>query len=430
MALHPPSRLRRRRWTAVLALLPAASLCFGTPAPVSAAEPGADRITLNAAGTPAYRIDADVVGGGIVVTDNVSTFATRKIQGTATLPGAEGGEATFTVDITRGVLGLTGTLSLQDPGAGVQISAKVTGGVKTPADGTVTWQGNATVRRGSASEARNVSLTLLDRWPDPGDHAIRITHAGKARNAVLRLPDDYDGTPRPVLFHFPGLFETPGMAEFYGRMADYAQTRGFIMITPEHYGRGWQGVPAGTPSPDLDDPGFIRRLQDILITRFNADPARLYASGMSNGGFFTSRLACVNERFAAYAAVAGQLSDIPACEPGRKVPIVMLHGTTDTIVPYSTVAPAAAFWAGNNTCSATSTATPLPDKDPRDNTTVVRHVHDGCPADAPVELYEIKGGGHNWPGGLPFLGPFLGGTTHDIDANEVIWDFVSAFRLA
>ncbi|MEO3822702.1 hypothetical protein [Actinomadura sp. B10D3] len=75
--------------------------------------------------------------------------------------------------------------------------------------------------------------------------------------AILRLPDDYDGSPRPVLFHFPGLIETPWMAEFFGRMAHYARTRGFIMITPEHHGIGWQGVAGGAPAPDVDDPGFV-----------------------------------------------------------------------------------------------------------------------------------------------------------------------------
>ena len=62
-----------------------------------------------------------------------------------------------------------------------------------------------------------------------------------------------------MLFHFPGLLDTPGIAGFYGRIADFAQTRGLFMITPEHHGPGWQGVPGGTPSPPLDDPGFVSR---------------------------------------------------------------------------------------------------------------------------------------------------------------------------
>ncbi|MBW8482439.1 alpha/beta hydrolase family esterase [Actinomadura parmotrematis] len=441
MAPHPPRRrpapappppARRGRTRAALA---AAALLAAAAQPIPAASAAAraavppdDHLTVTAAGAPAYRLDGDLAGG-VGVFDNVATYETDKIEGRATLPGAAGGTATVEVRITRGLLGLAGTFTLDDPGAKVRITAKVSGNVAVPTDGTVTWQGDGTVRQGGASATRKVGFTLLDRHPDPGDHAIRITHAGQRRNAILRLPDDYDGTPRPVLFHFPGLFETPGLAEFFGRMADFAQTRGLIMITPEHYGVGWQGVAAGTPSPDLDDPGFVTALQDVLMRRFNADPRRLYASGMSNGGFFTSKMACDNKRFAAYVPVSGQLNDPASCAPGRAVPIVLIHGDGDPLVPYGTVAPAAAFWARNNGCAATTTDTDLPDIDPGDGTTVTRHDYRGCPADAPVIVYQVKGGGHNWPGGIPFLGPLLGGTTRDIDANAVIWDFVARYRL-
>ncbi|GGV33064.1 hypothetical protein GCM10010182_65940 [Actinomadura cremea] len=384
---------------------------------------------MTADGSPAYSLTGDLSSGGIAVLDNVATYETDRIEGTGTLPGSAGGAASVSFKISKQGFSLKGEFTLEDPGAGVEITAHVNGGVTVPGAATVRWEGNGTVRHGDGSAGRRVTFTIQDRRPDPGDHAIRITHAGQQRNAVLRLPDDYDGTARPALFHFPGLLETPGIAEFYGRMADYARTRGFIMVTPEHYGIGWQGVLAGTPSPDVDDPGFVRRLQDILVDRFNADPKRLYASGMSNGGFFTSKMACENERFAAYVPVAGQLNDPAACHPGRHVPIVLIHGDGDFVVPYSTVRPALDFWTRNNDCGTRTAATNLPDIAPDDNTTVVRHDHPDCPADGPVTLYEIKGGGHNWPGGTPFLGPFLGGTTYDISANAVIWDFVSRHRL-
>jgi poly(3-hydroxybutyrate) depolymerase len=394
-----------------------------------AATPPNDHITVTAAGTPAYRLEGDLTGS-ISVTDVVSTYKTDKVQGQATLPGAAGGTATVNIQITRGLLGLSGTFALTDPQAGVNITANVSGNVTSPSDGTITWQASGTVRRGTQSATQTVAFTLLDRHPDPGDHAIHVVHAGQNRTAILRLPDDYDGTPRPVLFHFPGLLESPPIAEFYGRMADYAQTRGFIMITPEHYGSGWQGVPGGPTSPDVDDPGFITKLQDLLIERFNADPRRLYASGMSNGGFFTSKLACENTRFAAYAPVSGQLTDQAACHPGRHVPIVLIHGDADSVVPYTSVPSVAQFWARNNGCDTTTVDTDLPDTHPDDNTTVTRHDFRDCPTDGPVILYQIKGGGHNWPGGTPYLGPFLGGTTYDIDANTVIWNFVSQYRLS
>ncbi|OLT32932.1 hypothetical protein BJF79_35605 [Actinomadura sp. CNU-125] len=419
---------RSRRGLAA-ALLVGSAFAAVPAATADAASPDQDRITVTVDGSPAYSLTADLSSGGIAVLDNVATYETDRIEGTGTLPGAAGGTANISFEIAKNFFSLKGEFTFADPGAGVEISADVDGGITVPGTATVRWEGTGTVRHGGTSSDRRVSFTIRDRRPDPGNHAVRFTHAGQARNAILRLPDDYDGTPRPALFHFPGLFETPGIAEFYGRMADYAQTRGFIMVTPEHHGVGWQGVLGGTPGPDVDDPGFVRRLQDVLVDRFNADPARLYASGMSNGGFFTSKMACENDRFAAYVPVAGQLNDPAACHPGRHVPIVLVHGDADPLVPYATVRPALDFWTRNNGCGTRSVATDLPDIAPDDNTTVVRHDHPDCPADGPVTLYEIKGGGHNWPGGTPFLGAFLGGTTYDIDANALIWDFVSGHRL-
>jgi polyhydroxybutyrate depolymerase len=111
--------------------------------------------------------------------------------------------------------------------------------------------------------------------------------------------------------------------------------------------------------------------------------------------------------------------------------MLMIHGTADPVVPYddadAPVTPAAAFWTRNNGCAATRTSTDLPDT-VADFTTVTRHDWQQCPDEAPVVLYDVVGGGHTWPGGIPFLPPpALGWHTYDISANAVIWDFVSRF---
>lgn len=80
-------------------------------------------------------------------------------------------------------------------------------------------------------------------------------------------------------------------------------------------------------------------------------------------------------------------------------------------------------------CATTRTSTDLPDT-VVDNTTVTRHAWQQCPDDAPVEPYDVVGGGHTWPGGIPFLPPpALGWHNYDISANTVIWHFVSRFTL-
>lgn len=422
---------RRSPFLALLAMggFAVAPAVLVAPGTAHADGPRQDRVTVTVEGDDAYRLDGDLTSGGIVVNDDISDFTTRRIEGQGSLAGAHGGTATVNVKINKVLAGLAGTFTLRDPAADVKISALVVGNVTAPSADTVVWRGTAKVHHGSKISLRTVQLTIHDRSLDPGDHAIRIEHAGQNRRAIVTLPDGYDGSPLPVLFHFPGLFETPSTAEFFGRMSVYSRTRGFIMITAEHYAQGWQGVPAGPTSPDVDDPGFINRLQDILVSRFNADPRRLYASGMSNGGFFTSKMACENKRFAAFAPVGGQLSDASSCRPGRHVPIVLIHGDADPLVSYETAPAAARFFATGNGCATTIKSTDLPDVDPEDGTTVTRHTYNGCPADAPVVLYQIKNGGHQWPGGTPFPVPFLGATTQDIDANALIWKFVSRFSL-
>ena len=37
-------------------------------------------------------------------------------------------------------------------------------------------------------------------------------------------------------------------------------------------------------------------------------------------------------------------------------------------------------------------------------------------------LIEIEGGGHTWPGQKPLVG-FIGKSTLDISANDLIWEF-------
>jgi polyhydroxybutyrate depolymerase len=41
-----------------------------------------------------------------------------------------------------------------------------------------------------------------------------------------------------------------------------------------------------------------------------------------------------------------------------------------------------------------------------------------------VRLYEIRGGGHTWPMGEPYLGRrIVGRVSQALDANETIWAF-------
>jgi len=60
-----------------------------------------------------------------------------------------------------------------------------------------------------------------------------------------------------------------------------------------------------------------------------------------------------------------------------------------------------------------------------DSTSVKRFTYGPGKDGSEVVLIEIVGGGHNWPNRPipPGVQSLLGTVTHQIDANEMIWDF-------
>src|SRR5439155_22480293 len=80
------------------------------------------------------------------------------------------------------------------------------------------------------------------------------------------------------------------------------------------------------------------------------DRRRVFATGMSNGAFFASLLGCVAaDRLAAVAPVSGGL-DLRTCVPVRAVPVLVVHGRADRIVPAAMVHGARDWWARANGC--------------------------------------------------------------------------------
>jgi polyhydroxybutyrate depolymerase len=164
---------------------------------------------------------------------------------------------------------------------------------------------------------------------------------------------------------------------------------------------------------------------DELSQAFSIDPARVYATGYSNGGGMADRLACdLSDRIAAAGQVAGTYLPNPGCEPGRPVPVLTLHGTDDTILPYGgteggtlSASGWAANWATRNGCTGESSVT-------FEDGAVTGETWTGCLDGADVVFYTVEGGGHDWFRTEPV--PDTTWPTTDIDANAALWAFFEA----
>lgn len=263
----------------------------------------------------------------------------------------------------------------------------------------------------------------------PGDRTRSVYIGGVWRSWREHVPPGYDcRRPMAVVFNFHGFSsDSTRQLELSGLNAK-ADDAGFIALTPEGIGvvQSWNagvccGVAAATGS---DDVGFVREALANVRQRYAVDPKRVFATGMSNGGFFSHRLACeAADVFAAIAPVSGTMG-IPTCAPSRPVPVLHFHGTADTIVPYlgggfaggTPVESTMRDWAARDGCG-TSTRVVFQ----RGDATCKRW---DCDGGVDVELCTIDGGGHTWPGGPPNLG--LGNTSSDVSATDRAWDFFVA----
>ena len=213
-----------------------------------------------------------------------------------------------------------------------------------------------------------------------------------------------------------------------------ADAEGFLVVYPNGLDQSWNaGLCCGRSATlGVDDVGFTRAVIEDLSARGCIDPSRVYATGMSNGGFFSHRLACeAADVIAAVAPVAGVLALDPAtCTPSRPISILHLHGTGDPLVRYDgggladspSVESSIAGWLDRNGCTGEPTVT-------FQNGSATCETTDDCDGEASVTLCTIEGAGHCWPGQPCRVLGDLGESTTDIDANEAIWRMFSSVRL-
>ncbi len=280
----------------------------------------------------------------------------------------------------------------------------------------------------------------------PRDSHGRLEVGGIARTYDIHFPPAFDGhasLPAVLALH-GGVGTGEGMARLT-HFNDVSNRQGFVVVYPNAIQSRWADG-RGTTSSErtgIDDVGFLSALVTHLATEFHVDARRIYATGISNGGFMVGRFACERaDRIAAVAQVAATMAEPLAgrCHPARAVPMLFIHGSRDHLVPWQggsvpvgaggrilSVPATVAMWAKLNGCAPAPTQSALVQRGAVDPT-VQREVYRACAEGAEVVLLAIDGGGHTWPGGIQYLPEWVVGWTYsDLDASEVIWEFFRAY---
>ncbi len=271
------------------------------------------------------------------------------------------------------------------------------------------------------------------------EFTLTMNYQDSTRSFIVHLPPQYTaGSSLPLVFNLHGYGSNASQEIFYTRMDLTANTNGFICVFPDGLSNAWNSGFGGTGPyhSGIDDVGFVSKMIDTVYQLYGCDLTRVYACGMSNGGYQSYRLACeLENRIAAIASVTGTLTDSTAfyCALSRRVPILEIHGTADPLVPYNGSAGSYAvedlinFWLNKDQCVNESDTTNIPDINVNDSSTVQRIRYSNCGNGTRVWFDKVTGGGHSWPGAsIPFI---YGPTNQDLNASQEIWNFFKGFTL-
>ncbi|NDJ52270.1 MAG: hypothetical protein GYB68_04185 [Chloroflexi bacterium] len=267
-------------------------------------------------------------------------------------------------------------------------------------------------------------LVACDGLALEGSEERLISVDGEERLFIVYRPSDEPDMPLVLSLHGDGGDAVGNRGEM--GLDEVAEREGFTVA----YLEASEGAGIWTTS----DVAYFEAVLDLMIDEFDIDSSRVYVVGFSAGGFATHYLGAVlSQRITAITSIGGLMPapemaelgpvireayertdlNLPQ-EPSRPVPVMIIHGLNDQIVPYGGVDSSAQYWADWNGCTIPPTIDSLED------------------VDLPAEIYE------NCDDGVSVIViPF---TTEEEDhivprgnepfeTAELFWGYVSEFRL-
>ena len=217
----------------------------------------------------------------------------------------------------------------------------------------------------------------------PGDHpdGAAVVHVPPRGGAGDRLPI--------LVVAHPAGESGPHFARFLDVSAA-ADAAHVLVLYPTAHAKGFWQLDHKAGDADVQD---VKDLLGDAARTYCGDPARVAVAGVSNGGGFAARLGCeLADRVRAVVSIAGSYRALDPCRPSQPVSLLEMHGTADTVVPYSRgVLAFVQHFARLDGCAAS------PQRDtPRRR--VVRLRWHGCRSGTTVEHLRLGGTGHGWFG--------------------------------
>jgi len=262
-----------------------------------------------------------------------------------------------------------------------------------------------------------------------------LTYKNEKRKYIVYTPKSYDLNKDklfPIVFNFHGGGMTMAEQMLYTQMNKTADKHNFIVIYPQGIKQDWNVGFGMSYKNSTDDIGFIDTLLTVIEKEYRVDTNKIFATGLSRGGFFCHRIASeLSLKFSAVASVGATLPDSVAYYNASKnyIGVMIVHGTADKIVNYNgkknayySAIETYNYWKKQNEILTSNKKLRVINRNKKDGTQI--SILETNNKRKFISLLIIDEGGHTWAGADAFnIGLPIGKTSMGIDLNENIWAF-------
>lgn len=277
---------------------------------------------------------------------------------------------------------------------------------------------------------------------EEGDGELGIwIHSGLYnREYELHVPPNLaPGDRRPLVIFLHGEGDTGPSFRRRLRADAVTDARRLVTLWPTGLQGTWTvGCTSACTLAEALVAGDIRFLETLvrrLALEIPVDTTRVYVLGFSQGAQLAHYYACQGDlRPAGVGMVSGQMyrSVARGCAPEAVFPVGIVHGTGDPLAKYQGFGTGAAVmsvpetvetWLEVMGCGPEPTVETFPGGG-GDFTSTNVYRFPGCRPGASLVLYQVVGGGHNWPGDTGPWPALSGPRSRSFDATRELLEML------
>ena len=283
-----------------------------------------------------------------------------------------------------------------------------------------------------------------------------IEHGNLTRCWQTHVPEYIDqSSPVPLVVDMHGYSSHSTEQRQMSSFETLANEEDFIVVYPDGDGEvdkltgetnqawnaGW--CCSHSVNEEIDDVGFIEKMIQIVIQKYNIDTNRIYASGWSNGCAMSQRLAMESSDIFAAVGCMSMYLLTEHTDTYSPIPVMEVHGFLDQVVLYESTALSVPWnknmwtnpeafetgaienifeWSELNNCTGgieTFDTNPL----------YTIQGFSNCEDDAQIRLMTIYAAQHNPYANNPIQDDLIvfQGTQGLVQSSEIVWEFISQF---